>query len=404
MNVSVPLIYWGLRLWNVDKLIERQVMCNESEINLACTMMSHNISSVKKTSIIIDDETFVINEETIIIDDETFSITWWKWRDFKIYVVLITLVVPAIFIIVSAIAMAGNSLVICLTIRPRQKKMRTSLCLFLMNLAISDLLFVVIGLPAFVYCYAMETWQVGNITCRITGYLLHVTVYVSAYTIAVVAVKRCLVITGPTKIRKSSIRSLTDASFERNTTLRCIMAVWLAGISLNLPVLFLYEVKSLSETYSFCGVSHGKKLFVAFFLCSYVLPLTIAMICNAILICHLKRKRESSVSSNGPQSRNLKVMRLLITVVIAFTLCWLPVHFQLIVDFTSNRQNILVYEIFHLVSFCVAYSRTAVNPIIYYFMSPEFRLAITNISYRLIGRCDQKLIDCNRAVRIFRNN
>ena len=125
------------------------------------------------------------------------------------------------------------------TIRP--KNLHTSHNLFLMNLDISDILFVCIGLPVVAYCYAVETWQFGEAICRLHNYCLQVTVCISSYTMAAVALFRCRTITGSASLRQASRKPSNDCSTKvHKTTICCIAIIWLIILTVNLPVLYLY--------------------------------------------------------------------------------------------------------------------------------------------------------------------
>jgi hypothetical protein len=60
-------------------------------------------------------------------------------------------------------------------------------------------------------------------------------------------------------------------------------------------------------------------------------------------------------------------------VVIVFTVSRLPLHVQLLLSYVSPRPLTRIDEVFRLVSHCLAYSNSLMNPLIYSFVSYEFR-------------------------------
>lgn len=85
------------------------------------------------------------------------------------------------------------------------------------------------------------------------------------------------------------------------------------------------------------------------------------------------------------QKRNQHAIRLLVTVVVIFALCWLPLHVHLLlVYFVGNPYNSRIYELFRVLSHCLAYSNCCMNPIIYNYTSPDFRR-----SFRELLRLDR---------------
>lgn len=85
----------------------------------------------------------------------------------------------------------------------------------------------------------------------------------------------------------------------------------------------------------------------------------------------------------------LQVTRLVIVVVSVFALCWLPVHFAFLVQFLGrsgsddegDEESLLIA--FKIGAQCLAYLNSCVNPVLYAFLSEQFRRSFK----KLIGRC-----------------
>ena len=69
---------------------------------------------------------------------------------------------------------------------------------------------------------------------------------------------------------------------------------------------------------------------------------------------------------------------MLVTIVVLFALCWLPLHaFFLTVDFNPDLiQDLEPLQIIYFVAHWVAMSNSFVNPIIYVFMNSNFRVSL----------------------------
>ena len=315
---------------------------------------------------------YPLNNEDVDLD----SIAMWEG-----YNTLCTVIVPRLFAFVIFCALVGNLAVICVIIG--QKKMRTTLNVFVFNLAISDVMFVSIGLPFVAYRYAAATWELGNAICGLHNYVISTAVYVSVYTMAAVAIFRCRMMT------KSNVSS---NNLSLNWSVLCILLIWLVMLLANVPILFLYKVKSFGDGYQYCGVNYGNQLFLVFFIFAYALPLFIAVCCNSLIIISLRRQRQQAtrqfIKMRNTQQRNARATRLLVAVLVSFALCWLPLHLLLLISFSSYKPaNYVTYEVFRVLSFCLAYSSTVVNPIIYNFISPDFRSGFAHIACRACGRC-----------------
>jgi len=68
--------------------------------------------------------------------------------------------------------------------------MRTTVNLLLLNLAVSDVLFLVVAVPFMAYHYAADNWLIGDVACKLSHFVLYVTVYVTVYTLVAIAVVR----------------------------------------------------------------------------------------------------------------------------------------------------------------------------------------------------------------------
>ena len=62
--------------------------------------------------------------------------------------------------------------------------------LLLLNLAGTDIIFVVVCVPFMAYHYAADNWLIGNAACKLSQFFLYVTVYVTVYTLVAIAVIR----------------------------------------------------------------------------------------------------------------------------------------------------------------------------------------------------------------------
>ena len=100
---------------------------------------------------------------------------------------LITL--SLLFCTIGTIGLVGNLLVIYIILS--DKKMRRSVTnLFIMNLALADLLIMLFGIPEIVMFMLNRGWLLGLAMCKFQRYVLTVSVYVSIMTLVAVCVER----------------------------------------------------------------------------------------------------------------------------------------------------------------------------------------------------------------------
>ena len=123
---------------------------------------------------------------------------------------------------------------------------------------------------------------------------------------------------------------------------------------------------------------HRKHFVVIFFALTYVVPLTLICVFYLLLVHFLRReRRQSSINlSRGGQSRGnrrTKAANILLRVVLAFALCWLPLHVHTLVAHFGYQPRHMAYEVYRVFCHALAYTGSIVNPFVYNFHSREFR-------------------------------
>lgn len=250
-------------------------------------------------------------------------------------------VVPAMFCLITVVGVTGNAAVIIVIMTRR--KMHSLVNYLLLNLACGDLAFVTLCVPFMAYHYVSLSWELGEPVCKMAQYVLYVTVYLTMYTLVCVAVARYFVIAYSDSLPVARrLHSARFASF-------CVVCLWLVMLLANTPILSLYELRE-HNGYVYCGlndVERGQRLFVIFFFCAYLCPLLLLAVAHASISRYLSKKLDASSSSSaeaqqqGPgrkslvnaRERNDKVSRLLLSIVVVFAACWLPMHLLLILSY-----------------------------------------------------------------------
>ena len=290
--------------------------------------------------------------------------------------------VPILFGAIICVGLIGNCMVVGVIIF--KSKMRTTVNLLLLNLALSDLTFLSVCVPFVTYHYAADQWDMGDIMCKLSQFLLYVTVYVTVYTLILIAAVRFFTIVYPT----TSVRIRT----KRNICV-AIGAIWAIMLIANVPILLVYRVKRFSsisdaaeehEIYRYCGMENvetGQLIFLTFFILTYLLPLSIITTFYFLIMKYLhttnrNNSLRSSSRSNSSRSGNERtghVTRILMVVCLVFGLCWLPLHAHLLVVYFGRQPDERIYEIFRVMCHCLAYANSSMNPIIYNYVSKDFR-------------------------------
>ena len=245
--------------------------------------------------------------------------------------------------------------------------MRTVINLCLLNLAIADLAFLLTCPPFTAYQMHSGEWSLGDAACKVWHYLLNVTVYVTIYTLVLIAIIRYMAI----------CHGLQTMQFRtKSNMIYSIAIIWIVFLLLNIPVIFVhglteYESMSICEIHSDIA---GQKLYSTFFTFAYVLPLAVIATSSTAAIYHLKKHSpDSEQRQTFDNDSNEQASKILILVVVFFAVLWLPLHLHLLVAYFGHISTSQFYQSLSLVWHCMAYSNSCVNPIIYNFASKEFR-------------------------------
>ncbi|ELU16355.1 hypothetical protein CAPTEDRAFT_213569 [Capitella teleta] len=291
----------------------------------------------------------------------------------RIYVVL----VPAIVTFVVISGLLGNVLVIYVI--SSRKHLQTVTNILLMNLAISDVSFLLIcGSFTAVY-YVLPDWPLGDALCRIVQYLLYVSAYVTVYTLtAVSAVRYVTVLYGSKAV---FIRS------KRNIVLLAV-GIWVVFLVAKIPILVVHGVShnhlTQRTTCVISGVPEAQQLFASFFVFAYALPLVVIATLYLMIVCHLRRKGMHNSPSSDDRKRH--ITKVLVLVVAVFAVCWLPLHIHLLVAYYGQLPETVLYKVLLILWNTLAFLNSVLNPIIYNFCSQDFRL-----SFKEVVTCSSRL-------------
>lgn len=286
---------------------------------------------------------------------------------------VVQVVVPIVFGLILVLGFVGNLLVIIVVIS--NKQMRNTTNLLIINLAIADLVFIIICVPFTAMEYALTIWPFGDVWCKVYQYTIHVTAYASVYTLVLISLDRYLAVVHP--ITSMSIRT------ERNAYL-VILLSWAIICLANMFMFWQYEHYSYDhggENRSMCvnmvvmnNVAAGRVFYGIFFFFGYCIPLATVCVLYGLMLKRLLY----GVVPGGNQSMDSirtkkRVSRMVIIVVLIFALCWLPVQTIMMVQYFGNHLPNYTMVSVGIASRCVAYMNSCVNPILYAFLSDNFR-------------------------------
>ncbi|XP_052070574.1 allatostatin-A receptor-like [Mytilus californianus] len=280
------------------------------------------------------------------------------------------LAVSIIFGIVVLVGFLGNLLVIIVVWSNTQMQNTTNI--LIVSLAFADLSFIIFCVPFTATKYVMSTWPFGTLWCKISSYLMYVCAFASVYTLVLMSLDRYLAVVHP--ITSMKIRNRRNANF-------LVVLTWIVILGSNLPAAFEFHVleyKFYESNRSTCileqNFSVARRFHGCFFAFGYVLPLTLICVLYGFMLKRLLYGVVPGGSQRAESIRSKKrVTKMIIIVVGIFALCWLPIQIMFLVQYFGHFEaNPITFGI-QMTANCLAYMNSCVNPILYAFLSENFR-------------------------------
>ncbi|XP_055969351.1 neuropeptide FF receptor 1 [Sorex fumeus] len=285
------------------------------------------------------------------------------------------------YALIFLLCMVGNTLVCCVVLRNRH--MRTVTNMFILNLAVSDLLVGIFCMPTTLVDNLITGWPFDNATCKLSGLVQGMSVSASVFTLVAIAVERFRCIVHPFREKLTPRQALVT-----------IAGIWAAALLIMCPSAatltvtreehhLLLDARNRSYPLYACWEAwpaQGMRRAYTTVLFSHVYLAPLALL--ALLYARVARKL---LQAAGPARageggrgarRRARVVQMLVVVALVFTLSWLPLWaLLLLTDYgqLSEPQLRLVtayaFPLAHWLAFC----NSSANPIIYGYFNENFR-------------------------------
>ncbi|XP_029459120.1 neuropeptide FF receptor 1-like [Rhinatrema bivittatum] len=308
------------------------------------------------------------------------------------------------YLFIFALCMVGNSLVCFIVLK--NNRMRTVTNLFILNLAISDLLVGIFCVPTTLVDNLITGWPFSNALCKMSGLVQGMSVSASVFTLVAIAVDRFRCIVYPFKAKLTLLKAV-------NT----IIIIWVLAFAIMCPSAVMLTVAQVEDhfmvvssrdnrTYPLYSCyeawpdSEMRKIYTTvLFAHIYVAPLTLIIIMYGRIGIKLYKSsgpisehiRDSRERCNAVSRKKIKIIKMLIIVALLFMLSWLPLWtLMLLTDYANlddAQINLLTGYIFPF-SHWLAFSNSSVNPIIYGYFNENFKRGF-QAAFRVHLCCDK---------------
>lgn len=333
-----------------------------------------------------------------------------------------------LYSLIFLLSVLGNTLVI--TVLIRNKRMRTVTNIFLLSLAVSDLMLCLFCMPFNLIPNLLKDFIFGSAVCKTTTYFMGTSVSVSTFNLVAISLERYGAICKPLQSRVWQTKS---------HALKVIAVTWCLSFTIMTPYPIYSNLvpftKNNNQTANMCRfllpnsvMQQSWHTFLLLIL--FLIPGIVMMVAYGLISLELyqgikfdasqkksARERKASTGSSGryedsdgcylqkakhPRKLELqrlsssssgrverirstssaanlmakkRVIRMLMVIVVLFFLCWMPIfsaNAWRAYDTASAERHLSGTPISFIL--LLSYTSSCVNPIIYCFMNKRFRL------------------------------
>ncbi|KAG9348414.1 hypothetical protein JZ751_002149 [Albula glossodonta] len=238
-------------------------------------------------------------------------------------------------------------------------KLRNETTTYMINLMVSDLLFV-LTLPLRIFYFINRDWPFGSILCKLSASLFYTNMYGSMLFLTCISVDRFLAIVYPFQSRMMRTK--------RNAKIVCC-GVWILVLAGSLPTGFLLDT-------SFRGANNKTNCFENFSSKQWQAHLS-----KVVVFIETTLRRPRTLNRGGRMNKT-KILRMIVVHLLIFCFCFIPYNVNL-VFYAMVRTKALqgcfienVVRTIYPIALCIAVSNCCFDPIVYYFTSETIQNSI----------------------------
>ncbi|XP_043924912.1 neuropeptide Y receptor type 6-like [Protopterus annectens] len=294
--------------------------------------------------------------------------------------------IPAIFImivaysIVTIVGLLGN---ICLIlIIKKQKEACNVTNILIANLSLSDILICIMCIPFSVVYTLMDYWIFGEAMCKISPFIQSVSVSVSIFSLVLIAIERYQLIVNPRGWKPNMLHAYWG-----------IIIIWFSSLAISTPFIIFFQFTnepfknisryndSFKDKYvcieSWPSETERLVFTTSLLIFQYFAPLFFIFLCYLkIFVCLRKRndKVDKMRENEARLTENKRINMMLISIVVAFAICWLPLSiFNIVFDWNHDVLMNCSHDVLFTLCHLIAMLSTCINPIFYGFLNKNFQ-------------------------------
>lgn len=275
-----------------------------------------------------------------------------------------------LYAVVCVIGIMGNTLVIYVVLR--FSNMQTVTNMYILNLAIADECFL-IGIPFLLTTMHLGSWPFGRAMCKAFMVSTSITQFTSSIFLLIMSTDRYIAI----------CRHVSAGKYRTPFVSRVVSCIaWITSSLFMLPIILYSNTVETHNGYYTCviiwpedGHLRGLSFTLYALIFGFIIPLSFIMAFYCLVIRKLRSVGKKTNKSKSKRRSHRKATKLVLTVITVYILCWLPYWISQVALISSSPAQCstrLTITLFLMVSF-LAYSNSAINPILYAYLSDNFK-------------------------------
>ncbi|XP_066129693.1 proteinase-activated receptor 2 [Saccopteryx bilineata] len=303
---------------------------------------------------------------------------------------LTTVFLPIVYTIVFVVGLPSNGMALWVFLFRTKKK--NPAVVYMANLALADLLSIMWFPLKIDYHIHGNNWIYGESLCKVLIGFFYGNMYCSILFMTCLSVQRYWVIVNP----------MVHTRKNANIAIGISLGIWLLILLVTIPLYVVRQTNHISALNITTCHDVLPELVLVGDMFNYFLSLAIgvflfpAFLMASAYVLMIRALQSSAINENSGKKRK-RAIKLIITVLAMYLICFTPSNFLLVVHYFMIKQwgQSHVYTLY-IVALCLSTLNSCIDPFVYYFVSEDFRNHAKNAllcrSVRAVKRMQVSLI------------
>uniref|UniRef100_A0A3Q0SL24 Si:dkey-96n2.3 n=1 Tax=Amphilophus citrinellus TaxID=61819 RepID=A0A3Q0SL24_AMPCI len=263
------------------------------------------------------------------------------------------------YILIFIIAMPGNALALWAFFH---QKSTSPSRVFLKNLSVADISYVLILPMRIVYHLSDSHWPFGHILCQLSGFLFYLNMYCSLYLMSFISLDRFLAVVLP--IKSQSVRKPLYANI-------AVGILWVIVIVSMSPTLF--SGKNPANSSGICNKLYLEKTnpkALVSTIVAFAIPLTTIVVSYILILLKLR-----TVQQQEERPVKDKAIKMIVLIVMNFLIAFVPYHVCRIIYIQQQSHGNITEALgrANQITSALTCISGIVDPVMYFFLNHAYR-------------------------------